>query len=134
MRKKTFRNAKITSLVLGFFYIGGYLWFSDYYLSNLSLFSLFAISPGLALVILPLISDVLLRYVVIRSVIALLGVIAILNTLYMMGNVLTYTHFIDTIADMLIHVVVLFVLIIILWRIINPKLEGEYGVNPDKSL
>lgn len=127
MKKKTFKKARVASVFLGFFHIFGYIWFGDFYLSKLSLLNFFNISPGFALLITPFISDALLKSIIIRSIAALLVIIGILNNVYMMIDVsLTAQYFIDIIAiivEVIKQLIVLFILIIMLRRIINPKLE-----------
>lgn len=121
MKKTTFRKARIASFFTGIFYIGGYLWFSDSYLSQFSIFNFFTMSTGIALFIIPLISDGLIENIVIRIFALLIGIFGILNIFYMMIDDLEYAHIVDTIADLLVHMVVLFILGLMLYRVFNPK-------------
>jgi len=122
MKKKTFRKAKAISLLLGFLYSGGLIWFGEYYLSQPFYFIFLTISTVLALLITPLISDVMLKLIIIRILGALLGIIAILNNIYTMVVDLTLPNFPD-IPAVIMRIAVLVVLIIMLRRVINPQLE-----------
>jgi len=122
MKKKTFRKAKAISLLMGFLYIGGLIWFGEYYLSQPFYFIFLTISTVLALLITPLISDVMLKLIIIRILGALLGIIAILNNIYTMVVDLTLPNFPD-IPAVIMRIAVLVVLIIMLRRVINPQLE-----------
>lgn len=122
MKKKTFRKAKAISLVMGFLYGGGLIWFGEYYLSQPFYFIFLTISTVLALLITPLISDVMLKLIIIRILGALLGIIAILNNIYTMVVDLTLPNFPD-IPAVIMRIAVLVVLIIMLRRVINTQLE-----------
>ncbi|MBI5409588.1 MAG: hypothetical protein HZA14_09515 [Nitrospirae bacterium] len=122
MKKKTFRKAKAISLLMGFIYIGGLIWFGEYYLSQPFHFIVFSISTVLALLITPLLSDALLKSIVIRMLGTLLGIIGIVNNVYTMVVDLTIPNSPD-IPAFVIRIVILFVLIIMILRIINPQLE-----------
>ncbi|MDO8445255.1 MAG: hypothetical protein Q7T53_03980 [Deltaproteobacteria bacterium] len=121
MKKKTFKNAKALSLFLGIIHAGGFFWFSEFYLSESVFFIFFTASTGLALLVSPLVSDVLLGFTVVRMLVILLVSIGILNNLYMMYGDLTALYFPD-IHAFIIRILVLYVLIIMLRRIINSKL------------
>lgn len=121
MKKKTFKDAKVLSLFLSIIHIGGFIWFSESYLSESFSFIFFTVSTGFALLVAPLVSDVLLGFIVVRMLVILLVIIGILNNLYMMYGDLTALYFPD-IHAFIIRILVLYVLIIMLRRMINPKL------------
>ena len=124
MKKKTFKIVKVVSLLMGFFYIGGFIWFGEYFLSKPFYFIFFIVSTGLALLITPLITDTMLKSIVIRLIAALLVIIGIIHNIYMIIDVfLTSRYFVDAIDVIIQQLIILFVLVIILRRIINPKLE-----------
>lgn len=58
-------------------------------------FIFFTVSTGLALLVAPLVSDVLLGFIVVRMLVILLVIIGILNNLYMMYGDLTALYFPD---------------------------------------
>lgn len=125
MKKKTFRKAKAISLLMGFIYTGGLIWFAEYYLSETIYIAILTISNVLALLLLPLVSDTLLKFIVIRIIVALLGIIGIINTIYTMVIDLTLPNFPD-IPALIMRIVVFLVLVIMIRRIINPHLEDDF--------
>ena len=124
MKKKTYNRAKALSLILSFIYFGGFIWFGDYHISKPIYSIFFTLSTGLALLITPLITNTKLKSIPIRMITILLAVIGILNNMYMMIYAfLTSQHLVDIIAGTLQQMIILFVLVIMIRRIINPQLE-----------
>jgi hypothetical protein len=126
MKKRTFRRAQSISLLMGFIYFGGLIWFSEYYLSETIYFAFLTVSTVLALIILPLISDAMLKKIIVRILGTLLGIIGILNTIYTMFVDLTLPNSSDVPA-LIMRIVVLLVLVIMIRRIINPQLEDDFS-------
>jgi len=125
MKKQTIKIVKAVSLVMGFIYMGGVVWFGDYYLSKPIYFMFLVLSTGIALLVIPLITDKKLESMPIRVIAILLVVIGIMNNIYMMAYVfLTSQHFVDIIAGTFQQIIILVVLIIMLRRVINPHLKG----------
>jgi len=124
MKRRTFRVAKIISLIMGFVYVSGIIWFGEYYFTKPFYFILLFASNGLALIIAPLMTDAMLRLISVRVTIAMLVIIGSLSNIYMMIYILlTSQYFIDTAAGLIQQLIILVVLIIMLRRIINPHLE-----------
>lgn len=120
MKRKTFNVLRAVSLLLGFIYSGGFFWFSDYYSKKPFLSILFTASTGLALLVIPLITAPLLKSVYVRILSALLGIIGIFNSIYMIVNDLRSPYFPDIPAAIL-RVLVIFVLVVLMRRVVNPN-------------
>ena len=118
MKKKTFTNARNIAVLLSVPHLLGGFWFSDSFFD----FIFFRIWVGLALLITPLVSNSLLNLIAIRTMVIILIIIGILNSVYMMFGDLTLINGPDFVA-LILRMVVLYLLIIMLRRTINPILE-----------
>lgn len=115
MKTETFKEVKAISLLFGFMHLFGYLFVGNYYLTGSFIHILFVTSTGLALLVLPLISDRLLQIKVIKVLVLFIGTIGIINNIHEMVKVL------PEIDVLIIRVVVLVVLSIMIRGIVAPK-------------
>ena len=127
MKKKTFERIKIISVILGVVHVSGYIWFGDYYLSEFSLSTLFKVSTGIALIVMPLISDALLKISLIRLLTIVLGTTAIINICYMVIQALTLHHLSDILVEVLKLLIILLVIIVMFQRVVRKNIEDGKG-------
>ncbi|RJR19143.1 MAG: hypothetical protein C4581_05435 [Nitrospiraceae bacterium] len=112
MKNTSFKKIRILSLILGFFYCGGMIWFFESFLSLPLLLILLFSSTGVALIVIPLLSDTLLR----SSFIKLLAVVLISTGIG--GNLYSITDAIksssywgDVLVIILQHIIIIFLLV-----------------------
>ncbi len=114
MKNTSFKKIKILSLIMGFFYCGGMIWFFKSFLSLPFLSILFLSSTGVALIVTPLLSDTLLRSEFIRLLAALLILTGIGGSLYSIIDAIKSTsYWWDVLVVILQHIVIIFMLAII---------------------
>lgn len=127
VKEKTFRKIKILSVILGFFYCGGALWYGELFFSRPLPLLLLLASTGIALVITPLLSDTLLRLHYIRLLAMFLILTGIAGSLYSIGEVITSTgYWWDLLFVILQHIAIIFVLIILTLEI---RKKGQADIN-----
>lgn len=126
MKERTFRKIKILSVILGFFYCGGVIWYGEFFFSRPLPLILLLGSTGIALVIAPLLSDALLRLHCIRFLTMLLILTGIGGSLYTIGEAITSTgHWWDTLSVTLQEIVIISVLVILVLRVVVAMKERK---------
>lgn len=127
VKQKTFKKIKILSVILGFFYSSGAVWYGELFFSRPLPLILLLTSTGVALIITPLLSDTLFRLHYIRFPIMLLILTGIAGSLYSIGEVITSTgYWWDSLFVILQHIAIIFVLVILTLEI---RKTGRAGIN-----
>ncbi|MEW6110318.1 MAG: hypothetical protein AB1632_14295 [Nitrospirota bacterium] len=121
--KNILKNIRIVSLFLSFLYLGGFFWFLPYYMTSFH-FLLFRLSTGLSLLLLPLISNAMLKFVTVRILALLIGTVGVINDIQMMIRDLTLQNGADFPAFSL-RLLIIIVLAIMILRVINLRLSKE---------
>lgn len=119
MKHEAYREVKVISLLFGFMHLGGYLFFS-HYLTGSFIHILYITSTGLALLVMPLISERLLHIKIIKFLILFIGIIGIIKNIHTMVEALMLPNAPEPVA-FIIGVVVLIVLGIMIRGIVAPK-------------
>ena len=131
MQKKTFKVVKALSLFFSFLHFGGLFWFLPDYITPISYF-LFTLSPGLALLVVPLITDKMLQWIVVRVGAVIIGIAGITNNIYMMTGDLSLQNYPD-IPAFIGRIIVMLMLMITTFRIINPEFVIDKEVDKIKA-
>jgi hypothetical protein len=122
VKNTSFKKIRILSLILGFFYCGGMIWYFESFLSRPFLLILLLSSTGFALIIAPLLSDTLLRSEFIRLLAALLISTGVGGSLYSITDAIKSTsYWWDVLVIILQHIVIIFVLAVIGLNILKLK-------------
>ena len=139
IKNNTYKNIRVISFFLSFLHFGGFFWFMPYILEKPVCQIFFSLSPGFALLFLPLLSDIMLRWFLIRITAVLLGIAGIIYEIYNADSYLSLPplQFAD-IADIavtalaialniILFIAPIIVLAILIFRVINPKIVDNHS-------
>jgi hypothetical protein len=114
VKNTSLKKIKILSLILGFFYCGGIIWYGEVLLSLPLLLIFLLSSTGCALIIAPLLSDTLLRTEFIRVLAVVLILTGMVGSLYSITDAIKSTsYWWDVLVVILQHIAIIFVLSVI---------------------
>lgn len=126
LKKSTFRKIRVLSVILSFFYFGGLIWYGELIFSRPFPLLLLLVSTGLALLIAPLLPDVLLSLPLIRFLSVLLIGTGISGSLYMIVDAIMATiYFGDLLVEIIQHVFIIFVLVLLGIRVVSPQFARD---------
>jgi len=127
MTKAILNKIRVISIIFGFFYIAGFIWFSDIYLIKPVYAVFFDVSVGVALFVIPIIPDRLRKYMFVQLMSFLLGITGIISNISVMVDELKYEHLVDKISSLIINLITLTILILLIFDLSrkNKKKDGD---------